>query len=393
MSGGNQALMRTRCPECGTVFRVTSEQLRRKAGKVRCGHCQAVFNAFDQWQADSDELPTASPAEASMQVLPEEVAAESAAETVHLSETVVEVVPEPDAERHSDAGPAPFDPAATVVAAPEWLESEPFVGLPAVAEPAFVPETPITPQGPEQSPEKATSCAPLDADVAEAVRFDAAETLVATPADRAGLSDDRNETPEQSTLAAREAGLVAARELVEASSYNRWSAGTLASDGRGVFDSEPPARAAWPFAVGVLLLLVVLLAQLAYHYRTDIVLRMAWAQPLYASLGIDIPLPRNPALVSIETSDLQSDNTRGLFVLQATLKNRAVFPQAWPALELSLTDVNDAVVARRVMYAAEYLPPGTASDAFPANGDVAVRLWIEAKDIGASGYRLYIFYP
>lgn len=53
--------MRTRCPDCGTVFRVTSEQLRRKAGKVRCGHCQTVFNAFDQWQSDNDEPEVNSP--------------------------------------------------------------------------------------------------------------------------------------------------------------------------------------------------------------------------------------------------------------------------------------------------------------------------------------------
>jgi len=44
--------MRTRCPACDTVFRVTSEQLRLKAGKVRCGHCQGVFNAFDQLLSD-----------------------------------------------------------------------------------------------------------------------------------------------------------------------------------------------------------------------------------------------------------------------------------------------------------------------------------------------------
>ena len=52
MSERDQTLMRTRCPECGTVFRVTSEQLRRKAGKVRCGQCQAVFNAFDEQLID-----------------------------------------------------------------------------------------------------------------------------------------------------------------------------------------------------------------------------------------------------------------------------------------------------------------------------------------------------
>ena len=39
--------MKSRCPNCQTVFRVTPEQLRARAGKVRCGQCQAVFNALD----------------------------------------------------------------------------------------------------------------------------------------------------------------------------------------------------------------------------------------------------------------------------------------------------------------------------------------------------------
>lgn len=394
MSGGNQTLMRTRCPECGTVFRVTSEQLRRKAGKVRCGHCQVVFNAFDQWQSDTDELKIGSPVDASLPHSTDEASAELTITADAVVEMADESAPDLPAEVQlqsppaAEAEPAVFDPAATIVAGPEWMENESI-------EPLVMPDEPLPqlkplavaiPPRPDDREAPAAPELATEVDVLEAVRFDAAETLVATPA-------DREETPEQSTLAAREAGLVAARELVETGSYNRWSAGTLTSDGRGAFDSEPPARANWPFVVGFLLLLVALLGQLAYHYRTDVVLRLPSLQPFYASLGVDIPLPRNPGLVSIETSDLQSDNARGLFVLQATLKNRATHPQAWPALELSLTDTNDAVVARRVMYAAEYLPPGTTSDAFPANGDVAVRLWIEAKDVGASGYRLYIFYP
>jgi hypothetical protein len=206
-------------------------------------------------------------------------------------------------------------------------------------------------------------------------------------------SEEAAETPEESTVAAREAGLVAARELSEASSYNRWAAGTLAGDGLGGFGNEPPRRAVWPFVLVAVLLLLTLLLQLLYHFRTELVLRMPDAAALYKMLGADIPLPRNPALVSIESSDLQSDNARGLFVLQATLKNGAAYAQAWPALELSLTDTNDSVVSRRVMYAAEYLPPGTTSDSFAAHGEVAVQLWIEARNIGASGYRLYLFYP
>ena len=39
--------MRTRCPACQTLFRISSEQLRARQGMVRCGHCRHTFNALD----------------------------------------------------------------------------------------------------------------------------------------------------------------------------------------------------------------------------------------------------------------------------------------------------------------------------------------------------------
>lgn len=39
--------MLTACPECRTTFRVGQAQLDAKRGLVRCGHCNAVFNAYD----------------------------------------------------------------------------------------------------------------------------------------------------------------------------------------------------------------------------------------------------------------------------------------------------------------------------------------------------------
>jgi predicted Zn finger-like uncharacterized protein len=39
--------MLTRCPACATHFRVTPDQLKLRAGRVRCGECQHVFNALD----------------------------------------------------------------------------------------------------------------------------------------------------------------------------------------------------------------------------------------------------------------------------------------------------------------------------------------------------------
>lgn len=34
----------TRCPGCGTLFRVTSQQLGMRGGRVRCGQCKTVFD-------------------------------------------------------------------------------------------------------------------------------------------------------------------------------------------------------------------------------------------------------------------------------------------------------------------------------------------------------------
>jgi hypothetical protein len=104
-------------------------------------------------------------------------------------------------------------------------------------------------------------------------------------------------------------------------------------------------------------------------------------------------LPRDAELISIESSDLQSEPGRGLLVLNAQLRNRASFAQEWPLLELTLTDAGDAVVARRVLAAPDYLPPGADRTAFPPGSEAPVRIWIDARDLGAGGYRLFVFYP
>ena len=56
--------MLTRCPACETHFRVTAEQLKARAGRVRCGECQHVFNALDSL-IEEPMLVAAQPAPAS----------------------------------------------------------------------------------------------------------------------------------------------------------------------------------------------------------------------------------------------------------------------------------------------------------------------------------------
>jgi predicted Zn finger-like uncharacterized protein len=44
--------MITRCPACGTMFKVVPDQLRISEGWVRCGHCAEVFDASANLQAE-----------------------------------------------------------------------------------------------------------------------------------------------------------------------------------------------------------------------------------------------------------------------------------------------------------------------------------------------------
>jgi predicted Zn finger-like uncharacterized protein len=50
----------TRCPACGTMFKVVADQLRISEGWVRCGHCTEIFDASADLRDESElELPPA----------------------------------------------------------------------------------------------------------------------------------------------------------------------------------------------------------------------------------------------------------------------------------------------------------------------------------------------
>lgn len=50
-------MMTTRCPHCGTAFRVRPGQIRQSHGQVRCGACMTSFDALASLAEDTDSLP------------------------------------------------------------------------------------------------------------------------------------------------------------------------------------------------------------------------------------------------------------------------------------------------------------------------------------------------
>jgi len=179
-----------------------------------------------------------------------------------------------------------------------------------------------------------------------------------------------------------------------------------AASGTSAFDFGPVAAGAparrvrrWPWLLGALLLLLTLLAQAAYYYRSAITLLFPEVKPyaiaLCARLGCDVPLPRRIDMMSIEASDLQADTVNpNVMVLSATIKNRAIFSQQPPLLELTLTDAQDHPVVRRVLTPQDYLGIAVNTQAgFAANSETAIKVFIEGSQVKATGYRLYLFYP
>lgn len=160
-----------------------------------------------------------------------------------------------------------------------------------------------------------------------------------------------------------------------------------------------PNRRTWPWAVAALLMSLLFVAQSAYFFRVELAARVPGLKPALTDycrmLKCTVPLPRKTDLIGIESSDLEADpKQENQINLNALLRNRAPFAQAFPNLELTLNDSQDKPLARRVFRPADYLPPQENETAGMApNRDLNLRLHLYVNDLRPIGYRLALFYP
>lgn len=345
--------MLTRCPECATHFRVTTEQLKARSGRVRCGQCQHVFNALDSLI----EEPT-------LAIPP----------VRHGPPPVPETPPSPSDGGTQAANHAELPPGGPDDDGPESGDME---AAPDAATNELHPQTADGGTGGEPVVSVAEDVAAEAIDVApQEVAPAPTEPMAAEP-----------EMLAQPAIDATEPDAVAVAEPdVEPADWSETF-------------PEPKPRRRWPWAIGAAAALAAIGLQVLIAFRVELAVLWPAAKPSLAALcdvaGCEVALPARIGLVGIEASDLHPDNERkGGLELTATLKNRAPFAQQFPHLELTLTDTADKAVARKVLAPADYLPAkGAIADGMQPNGDVAVSVGIDPGDIAASGYRLYLFYP
>lgn len=171
----------------------------------------------------------------------------------------------------------------------------------------------------------------------------------------------------------------------------------LRSDADEAVGPRKPPRA-WPWAVGSVPLLALALAQAAYLFRVELAAHLPGLKPVLvaacARLHCSVPLPRNADLMSIESSNLETDPAQpGVITLSVTLRNLAPYAQDYPNLELTLTDLNDTPAGRRILRPAEYLKDGEdVKNGLAGNRESSIRLAIDASGLKAAGYRLFLSY-
>lgn len=354
----------TTCPECQIRFIVRPEHLSAHGGKVRCGKCNHVFNAIE-----------------------------------HLQEPNAVEVPVDSA----------FSTATHATSSPIYVEA--------------IEEAPI------EFPFKSTDVAsekPLNVDILERPFEEAAETsheTVSASTSRtdslktaSSNADELLDAPRTTANVARidesaidEALASAAINLDTDYNASPPHATTQLDDILPPLKTKPAKRKqdkpavrtrsyTWLWVLLSLLLMLVAVGQTAYFMRSRLAVLLPPIKPyLVLACGYvhcTIPLPKDMQLLVIDDSDLHEDvDHDGILHLTSTLINNAPYAQAYPNIELSLTNEHDTPVLRRIFTPAEYLDPQVnASNGILGGDETHINLALHVTDTAVSGYRVYLTY-
>lgn len=165
------------------------------------------------------------------------------------------------------------------------------------------------------------------------------------------------------------------------------------------FMAKAPPAARWgrrPLVAMCLILGAMLVLQVLLMERNRLAavwpgLRPALDQTC-AALGCQMSAVRQIESISIDSSAFNNVKP-GLYQLTATLKNGAAMALAMPTLELTLNDLQEQILVRRVIVPADF----SASDTLVAGAELSLNVSVQV-DLGAatdriSGYKLLAFYP
>lgn len=323
----------TSCPACQTQFFLTKDHLKAYRGKVQCGHCSHIFNAKNRLAEVSDDN--------------QNIAAYTAAEYTKDSGADTDFINAPDSDidiatvkltaRTNDVDEKPIRDVLNVV-----LDK-----VPSLSDFSVQNDSNDNLQLANHDTENqiTTSTAEVDLDI-DAVR---APILI----------EDLTANPK--------------------------------------FQLTKPKRNIW-LIIAVLLLIVVALLQSIYFLRSTIAAHYPQFKPYLeqacVQLQCKINLPQYLNLLTIDDSDMQeSEDYLGVINFSSLLINNAVHAQAFPNIELTLTDIDDKPVLRKLVRPQEYLSTNiNMQTGIAAREEIRIHLVINVQNLSVAGYRVLLTY-
>jgi predicted Zn finger-like uncharacterized protein len=367
----------TRCPECATVFRISTAQAAAKSGMVRCGACRNVFNSLDALVRVEDldvveevtiepmvteEAPTGDTLFAIDGPLADsELHGFSATEMPLGTPTEFEGLVPVDAERVEPS----FASERRAVISEWWLPD---------AAPGRLPPTKTT-----NPPETDWSAPPLGREAATA----------------GGRAEPSTSGRDLRAMTARPA-----LEPIDEAPLPPAGTNPLFMRPK-VAPEATPRVLRWTLALLSIVALAALLAQGAYLWRAELAARWSPARaPLEAAcamLRCTVGYPIHPESITIESAAVTTTGPgANSYQLTALLRNREGIDLQYPTLDLVLTDTDDRPVLRRALQPRDYLsgrPPRQATQGFPAQSELPIRIDFELTNLRFAGYRLLQVYP
>jgi hypothetical protein len=143
-------------------------------------------------------------------------------------------------------------------------------------------------------------------------------------------------------------------------------------------------------------LALLLMSQFLFLEKDRIAANAPALRPMLANgcelLGCTLSAPRQIESIAIDSSAFTHVKS-GVYNLSLSLRNVAAIDLAIPAMELTLTDMQDQPLVRRVLLPSDYsAKPLIGSRAeLVANIPIAVQASVASEKI--SGYKLLAFYP
>lgn len=146
------------------------------------------------------------------------------------------------------------------------------------------------------------------------------------------------------------------------------------------------------------LLFIILILQSIYFLRNDIARQFPVIKPLLERVCIPlkctIDLAKHVDFITIGDSDMQEDDLyQSVIKFSSSIKNNARYPQAYPNIELTLTDSDDRAVITKLITPKSYLDSiDKIKQGLASQETAAVRLSLHVNDSSVASYRILLFY-